>query len=301
MPVTPSPAVKRAARLLKLLAAAPRTAFTLSELARGVGISRASCQTLVLALSSSGLIVRRDGGPTYKLGLELVALGEAAKMSTDVVALAEGELRPLGAKFRACGMAGAVSGADIVIFAAISPPHPLGYSVAAGSRLSFRAPVGLIYLARATEAEVEAWLAAAAPPLSKARKDQIIKDLANIRARGWSASTRMIAARDPDLLTVHEATAREFKMERVNVVGISAPVVDLSGKMVCALALTAFPAPLSGSQIYETAAAVKAAADSMTRQLGGMPSTAPSGQGRTGGRGRAVRAKFSGLPHVGNA
>src|SRR4051812_21159110 len=116
MPVTPAPAVKRAIQVLKILAAEPRVEFTLSELARRAEISRASCQTLLLALSSSGLVARREAGPTYKLGLELVALGEAAKLSTDIVVLAETELQLLSDRFRVSGISGTVSGNDVIIF-----------------------------------------------------------------------------------------------------------------------------------------------------------------------------------------
>jgi DNA-binding IclR family transcriptional regulator len=262
--------VKRATQILKLLAAEPRTEFTLSELARRAGISRASCHTLVLALSSSGLVTRREAGPTYKLGLALVALGEAAKVSADVVSLAETELFLLRDKFQASGMAGAISGGDIVIFSVVSPPHPLGYSIAAGTRVYFRAPTGLIYIAWSEEADVTGWLDRAVPPLAKAAREQLIKDLAKIRARGWSASARVFEAGARDRVTVHEVTDREFETGGLNIAGISAPVWDSSGKLVCVLALTAFPTTLSGSQVCEIAAAVKAGADRVTRQLGGM-------------------------------
>jgi DNA-binding IclR family transcriptional regulator len=277
MPVMPSPAVKRAAQILKLLAAEPRTEFTLSELARRAGISRASCQTLVLALASSGLVLRREAGPTYKLGPELVALGEAARMSTDVVALAEAELIVLRDRFQASGMAGTISGGDIVIFTVVSQPHPLGYSIARGTRHPFRAPVGLIYIAWAGEAETGAWLERASPILSKARRESLLKDLRKIRSRGWSASARSHESGPRDLLTVHEVSEREFNSGGLNIAGVSAPVFDSSGKMVCSLALTAFATLLDGPQIGEVALALKQAADRMTRQLGGtMPQPSPA-------------------------
>lgn len=270
MPVTPSPAVKRGIQILRILAAEPRTEFTLSELARRAGVGRASCQTLVLALSSSGLVTRRAPGPTYKLGLELVALGEAARTSTDVVSLAETELVLLRDKFQVSGMAGTISGSDIVVFTVVSQPHPLGYSIAGGTRLAFRAPVGLIYIAWADEEETKAWFERAAASLTKTRRNQIINDLAKIRSRGWSASARMNEAAPRDPLAVHEVTEREFEVGDLNIAGISAPVFDSSGKMICCLALTSFATLLNGRQISEIAAAVKASADRITRQLGGM-------------------------------
>jgi DNA-binding IclR family transcriptional regulator len=270
MPVKPSPSVKRAAQILKLLAAEPRTELTLSELARRAGLNRASCQTLLLALASSGLVTRCETGPTYKLGLELVALGEAARMATDVVSLAQAELIPLRNRFQASGMAGTVSGGDIAIFTVASRPHPLGYSIAAGSRLTFRAPVGLIYVAWAGNAETNAWFDRATPPLTKAKKDAIIRDLERIRSRGWSASARSHESASHDLLAVHEVSERELGTGELNIAGISAPVFDSTRRMVCSLALTDFATMPNGSQIGEVAAALKQAADRISRQLGGV-------------------------------
>jgi DNA-binding IclR family transcriptional regulator len=270
MPVMPSPAVKRAAQILKLLAAEPRTELSLSEVARRAGLSRASCQTLLLALASTGLVARRESGPAYKLGLELVALGEAAKLSVDVVALAQVELGPLRDQYRASGMAGAISGGDIVIFTVASQQHPLGYSIAAGSRLAFHAPLGLIYIAWAGEADTQSWFERALPPLTRAKREGIIKDLQRIRSRGWSASARSKGS--VNVLGVHEVSEREFKLGELNIAGISAPVFDSTSRMVCCLALTAFATTLNSSQVIATAAAVKLAADRVTRQLGG---TAP--------------------------
>jgi DNA-binding IclR family transcriptional regulator len=128
----------------------------------------------------------------------------------------------------------------------------------------------LIYIAWADEAETKAWFERAAPPLTKTRRKQINNDLAKIRARGWSASARMHESAPRDPLTVHEVTEREFEMGNLNIAGISAPVFDMSGKMICALALTSFATLLDGEQISEIAAAVKASADRITRQLGGI-------------------------------
>jgi DNA-binding IclR family transcriptional regulator len=266
MPVVPSPAVIRSTEILKILASEQRE-FTLSELARRASIGRGSCQTLVLALLSAGLVARRETGPTYTLGLGLVALGEAAKASSDLVSLTQTELIPLRERFLASGMAGAVSGRDVVIFTVASQPHPLGYRLAAGTRFSFRAPFGLIYIAWADSSEIEAWFEPANLALSKRRKAQIVSDLSKIRARGWSASVRMSEA-SRDLLTVREITDRELQMDGLNIAGISAPVTDASGKMACSLALTAFSKTLSGIEVFEIAAALKVAAARIGRQLG---------------------------------
>ena len=88
MPVQPSPIAARVARVLKVLASQPSTAFSLSELARQTDMNRASCQTLLLGLTAEGLVRRHEGGPTYQLGPALIQIGEAARDSLDVIELA---------------------------------------------------------------------------------------------------------------------------------------------------------------------------------------------------------------------
>ena len=60
MSVKPSPSVLRSARLLTELALRPTEEATLSDLARRVGISKASCQCLLMALVEEGLAARDE-------------------------------------------------------------------------------------------------------------------------------------------------------------------------------------------------------------------------------------------------
>src|SRR6478672_1405098 len=56
MALQPSPAVARASDLLHYLAQHPLRRFTVSELARDVGLPRATCDTLLLALAGGGFV-----------------------------------------------------------------------------------------------------------------------------------------------------------------------------------------------------------------------------------------------------
>ncbi|MBM3661218.1 MAG: helix-turn-helix domain-containing protein, partial [Actinobacteria bacterium] len=65
MPINPSPAVLRAADVLEHLAARPDEAFSVSELAREVGMPRATCDAVLLALAERALVDRRDPDLRY--------------------------------------------------------------------------------------------------------------------------------------------------------------------------------------------------------------------------------------------
>jgi DNA-binding IclR family transcriptional regulator len=268
MAVKPSPAVVRAARLLHVIAAEPRTDFTLSELARRLGLSRASCHPLLLGLVGEGLVVRKNPEATYRLGPALLALGEAARSSIDVIDLADTELVRLRDQFGACAMAGSVVAADTVLILSGHPvPHPLGYTVTAGTRIPLKAPTGPIYVAWEAADVVAAWCDRSDASLSKTRRREIDRDLATIRRRGWSATIRRHGSASPS--PIREFRDEDRAADPSTVTGVSAPVWDRQGRLACTLALTAFPADLEASTIVQIAEAVREAADRVTSSVGG--------------------------------
>src|SRR4051794_24655839 len=78
MALIPSPAVVRAGEVLAHLSAHPTQRFTVTEIARHVGIARATCNALLLGLAETGL-VRRDPALRYELGPACLMLGDAAR------------------------------------------------------------------------------------------------------------------------------------------------------------------------------------------------------------------------------
>jgi DNA-binding IclR family transcriptional regulator len=274
MPAQPSPVAARAARVLKVLADDPASTLGLSEVARRVGISRASCQTLLLALVDEGVVRRVQPGPTYGLGAVLVRLGEAARASMDVIDVAAAELGALRDRFEATAIVSAASGDEVVVLASQPFAHPHGYSVSAGTRLTLAAPVGPIYVAWADDAAVERWIDRADPALTATQRSRARADLHTIRERGWSATVRVprSAGRDPhEVQELSERDANELRGRKLTVIGISSPVWQVGDAPACALALTAFPRDLTIREVRAMAAALKEAADHVTSQVGGKP------------------------------
>jgi DNA-binding IclR family transcriptional regulator len=270
MAVRPAPAVVRAGQLLAVMAAEPRTSFTLSELARRLGISRASCHPLVLGLADEGLVVRKNPQATYRLGPALLALGEAARDSLDVIDLADVELIRLRDQFGACAMAGSATGDTVLVLSAYPVPHPLGYTVTAGTRIPLKAPTGPIYVAWDSAEVISAWCDRSDAPLSQARRREMAQDLARIRHRGWSATIRPLGAARGRSSPFQEFPGTQ-PPDSSPVTGISAPVWDRQGKLACTLALTAFPMDLAAGDIVKIAEVVREAAARVTSRAAGRP------------------------------
>jgi DNA-binding IclR family transcriptional regulator len=267
VPAVASPTVTRAAHLLKALAAAPEPALPLSEIARRVDLNRASCQTLLLALVAEGLVTRAEPGPTYRLGPGLIHLGDAARSSLDVTELASPHLDALHQRFGATSMAGVPSGGEIVVTAVRAAPHPFGLTVVTGGRTPLWAPIGPIYLAWASTADVDAWIDRADPPLGRTRAAGARRALAQIRARGYSVTIR--GPRRANGALDLEELVDERHDDAVRVVGISAAAWDASGRLACSLALTGFAGSMTRREIAEAGDAVCDAALDLTRTLGG--------------------------------
>jgi len=268
MAVQPSPAVMRAARVLKLLAAEPAGELSLAELARRLGAHRSSCQTVVLALCGEGLVSRNEGaaGPTYRLGPAVLELADAARPAVHAIDLVDTALVRLGDRFGVTAMAGQVRGDAIIVVTAHPVPHPFGFTIATGTRIPLRAPIGSVYVAWESDAAIDAWCDRAATRLSRRERLEFRRELAMIRDRGWSATVR---AHDSD--AGREANPNDLRRRSLSVTGISAPVWDDRGALMCSIALAAFPDALSGTEICRIADDVKIEANEVTAAIGGHP------------------------------
>jgi DNA-binding IclR family transcriptional regulator len=89
--------VTKAVRLLRELAAQPRSGATVSTLAKAVGISRPTVFRLLYSLERTGLVDRIDNN--YLLGWELTRLGRLADPYSGLVARAQPLLQELADKF----------------------------------------------------------------------------------------------------------------------------------------------------------------------------------------------------------
>ncbi|CAO5258563.1 IclR family transcriptional regulator [Frankia sp. AgKG'84/4] len=281
MPTQPVRSVQRAAQVLKVLAAMPERDLSLSEIARAVGIHRSSCQAVLLALCAEELAVRREPGPHYRLGPQLLGLGRAAGSAVTLTDVLDAALLRLRDEFQASALAGTPHGDAVIITAARAVPHPYGLTVRAGSVAPLRAPAGPIYVAWADDDAQQQWLDRADPALEAARRRELTDTLRDVRARGWSAT--VTAHGDVDATRAsHEITDAELTAGRLQIIGISAPVWDAGAALASSLALTGLPGDLSGSELRQVAGRLVEAAAEVTSLTGGVPPGSPGSPGPPG-------------------
>lgn len=87
-----SPPTDRVVRILELLASRRQEALTLTEIARDLGLSAATCQSVLHTLCEASYVQRSDVDKRYTLGPGVIRLGNAARSLVPVLALLGAEV-----------------------------------------------------------------------------------------------------------------------------------------------------------------------------------------------------------------
>ena len=296
MPLAPSPAVIRAADVLLALAAHPTRPFTVTELARQVGIPRATCNSLLLGLAERGF-VRRDAALRYELGQALIALGDAARAANPALRAAGVACR--GARPRAVlrggrddpRRSGDARGERVRLRAAVRDPPPR-------RRRDRARPAVRRHVRRVGGRGAGAGLAATRRPAAheQPRSQRYHEALAAVRRRGFSitVSARPPArtgdgAGDTSSAISTPAIRRRPAMRRsgsspiastwppeldpqdsIRLTQVSAPVFEPGGEVAASIMLLGPSHDVTAADISAMGQLVLAAAGRATHDIGGL-------------------------------
>ena len=201
MPLAPSPAVIRAADVLMALAAHPTRPFTVTELARLVGVPRATCNSLLLGLAERGF-VRRDAALRYELGQAGIVLGDAARAANPTLRAAGVHAEAL-ARSQSYVVAVTIrDGTQTRVASVYDFGPPFGIRPRSGDAIALVPPFGATFVAWEDAAQVQSWLQRADPPLTPAEIIRYHEALAAVRRRGYSITVS--PGRQPELATALE-------------------------------------------------------------------------------------------------
>jgi DNA-binding IclR family transcriptional regulator len=278
--------------VVDFLSARPGERFTVTEIARGVGINRSTCLAILRALVDTDWVdVDRHGG--YELGAALIAVGESARSGLSIIDEALVEMAPLADQLDLEAM-GAIPAGDRLVVAVTSGGDELHRIMRVGQGLPIAPPFGMVVVAFSSDDAVEAWLDRAPTPLTEAERDHYRSAVAAVRTRGYSAtldietrrrlgetlgelarhpaSVEARARRDAlvDALAHDRYVISELPREPVLPISqVSAPVFDSSGRVTLVLGVQGFPHQVAVEQFAEIAALIVGAAARITQRIGG--------------------------------
>lgn len=284
-----SPPTARVIAVFEFLARHRGERFGLSELARRVDISKPTCLGIITELVSAGYLIR-DSDLRYGLGPALITVGQAAQRGFALGAIAREQLESLHVRFRTVCTASAVVGGRVTVLESVGPRGAQGI----GRNYPFAPPVGLMHVVWEPDQVLEGWLDLAPALPVRLDRDHLRRVVAECRGSGHLVESltpmgqrlqSMMADVEVDQLP---AEVREIVGEMVSSLGervylsavlddgephrvsvIAAPVFDRESRQ--ALVMTLYVGEeLRGPEIERRASALRAAAESVTREIGGL-------------------------------
>jgi DNA-binding IclR family transcriptional regulator len=289
-----SPPTQRVTRLLDLLATQPREGVALSELARRLHMSKATCLGIVGALTQAGYLVRDEPTKTYTLGPALLSLGRAASEAFSSLAYARPEIRRLHEELGLATTVSARAGEDIVVLERTGPAGELDRMVQVGQRYPYAPPSGCVLAAWLSDDEIERWLAAyPAVPMGpsigtlRALVDScrdvgyFVEQMSDISLgaltvlAGFDGQNlpdpvaRALRNMVSDLADRHHLARDVRPGGRYAVTFVASPSFDADGRPDLLLGLLVFREDVTHDELVDYGTAVRAAAARVTAQAGG--------------------------------
>jgi DNA-binding IclR family transcriptional regulator len=190
----PSPPTDRVVGILEALAADPTSSLTITDLARRLGLSVATCHAIVTSLATSGYLTRSTSGKRYSLGPRLLALGLAAQRSVvpdnSVRDLMDDLSKVTGCL---CSIRAHVDDEILVMEHLGEGSSPMHEHV--GDRYPFAPPFGLSFVIWGDEGLAERWMSRAPVKPSPTDTKRLARLVSSSRGRGYAVHKGLSASR----------------------------------------------------------------------------------------------------------
>lgn len=277
--------------MLELLGKEPAAQFSLAEICRRLGLSRATGHAILITLTARGWAVRDPTTAGYSLGPALAALGRPANTQLHRV-----ELLALSNAIDTQVSLARREGAALVVIDTVGECLT-GPRIWTGMRTPFVAPIGRDYVAWSTAHAQQAWLEALGTPSPRFRQRMRLV-LKEIRQRGfvverlnrdyvrvYTALRALTADGEIDQITMQLARAyTELAVVDIlddelrsstshSVATVSAPIRDADGVVTMTLMASVFTT-VDGPGISAMGEQVRGAADAIEGRIARYPTSA---------------------------
>lgn len=283
----PSPPTERVISVMHLLAADMDRTFSLAEISRRLGISRATGHAILATLATHQWVMRDEQTGSYSRGPAVAALARAGNNRAF-----RPVLQHLSELVGAQAFLARRDGASLLVVDAVGDTLT-GPRIGAGFRVPLVAPFGRDYVAWAAEKGQQAWLDGIGESSPKLRK-RLLAVLEEVRRRGYVierlsqeyvrvyAALRALAVDgEPDVITRQLARAFadlalvDYLADELGDSGshriatVSAPIRDSEQRVT--MSITAAPfAALTSAAVYDLGSQVRDAAHRIEDSLRGV-------------------------------
>lgn len=285
---------------MKLFEAEPRTSYNLAQLARHLGVSKATCLPMINELTRSGWLTRHPARKTYRLGPALIPLGRAAEKAADLTDVLAPAMRRLAEATGHTIATWVPSGRSVQLGDIVGPRGPLETltGLKPGHRLLVAPPFASSLVTWDSAEAVDDWIGRTKYQNPEAARERYLSAIAASRGRGFIVELsmgdlvhevfflvqRLRAERNDrvaDVLTsIGASLAKEANdLESIvvdikpkneySVTSINAPMFGPSGAAELILSISANGAPMPGKDVMRFGTMVHDAAVELTHAIGG--------------------------------
>ena len=267
----PAPSAARALAILDFLAAHPTEAFTLSELARELGINLASTHAVLGSLTDAGYLVRHPNHRTYRLGPSVIAVGHAALVSHPVIGVARDEMQRIADDTGLECLAAAPFEMELVAVARVGPSSNQQPLIRVGERLPLVPPLGIMYVAWSGQARISDWLSRAAPTEPRGSTRRYLQALESARALGFSVGVIHGGRQTAILPMKDDPGTLDFGTADPRVSYIAASIFDERSEVSLVISLIGFDRAYTAEEITNLGYRLRNAAVAITGAVHGIP------------------------------
>jgi DNA-binding IclR family transcriptional regulator len=186
---TYSNSAARAIAVVEFLAAHKAETFSISELARRLGLNKSTVHGIVHTLHEAGWLFCSRADLRYGLGPTLIAVGQAADQAIPQLTMATPVMRELSSKIQRECVFSTLNDAEILILGTTGPATIGGTLIRPGARMPCNPPLGTVFMAWLDDETRKAWRARG-NRADFTQYGRLDGELAAIRRRGYVVTAR---------------------------------------------------------------------------------------------------------------
>ena len=261
-----SPPIARVVAVLNFLGGHAGQSFTLTEIAKSLHISGATCHSLLGALADAGYVYR-TAAKSYVIGPAISRLAQTQLTLESLMQVVRPEMRLLADEFDVVCSVSFLHGDDVLVHERAASVSNIAWNSGAVTSQKAIAPVGNVYIAWSGKEAIEQWIAKAKPPLDTKTREATLRTLDFLRANGFTFGTRLAPLDSPEraLALQNRRDMTDYSVPELqpgasyNLAFISAPVFGHADEVAFSLNLLGFSHPASVDDVLDMSHRLRAA------------------------------------------